>query len=132
MLEYEIIGIAQAFPFSSNAEEIKMRKKTLIGTTLTALLASTIAITPAVQAEVVCRDVVVTHQETPKDKHRLLGTAAGAALGGLVGNQFGGGTANTAITAAGVVAGGYAGNKVQGKVQQGNTYTTTERVCEER
>jgi uncharacterized protein YcfJ len=88
------------------------------------------AYTPA-QAEIVCRDVEVTRGSPPKDQHRLLGTAAGAALGGLVGNQFGGGTANTAITAAGVVAGGYAGNKVQQRVQEGNQYTTVERQCEE-
>jgi outer membrane lipoprotein SlyB len=80
-------------------------------------------------SQVVCRDVVVTHNRSA-DSNRLIGTATGAALGGLVGNQFGGGAVNTGATAAGVIAGGYAGNQVQKKMQQGDTYTTTERVCE--
>jgi uncharacterized protein YcfJ len=78
----------------------------------------------------VCHDEVVTHTNPPKDKYRIVGTAAGAALGGLLGNQFGGGNANKAITAAGVIAGGYAGNKTQEKIQTGSTYTTTEQRCE--
>ena len=32
-------------------------------------------------------------------------------------------------TAAGAVAGGYAGNQVQGNMQAGDTYTTTEQRC---
>jgi uncharacterized protein YcfJ len=78
----------------------------------------------------VCHDEVITHTAPPKDKYRILGTAAGAALGGLVGNQFGGGNTNKAITAAGVLAGGYAGHKTQERIQAGNTYTTTEQRCE--
>jgi uncharacterized protein YcfJ len=78
----------------------------------------------------VCHDEVITHTDPPKDKYRIVGTAAGAALGGLLGNQFGGGNTNKAITAAGVLAGGYAGNKTQEKIQDGNTYTTTEQRCE--
>ena len=39
----------------------------------------------------------------------IAGTLGGAAVGGYVGAQFGGGWANTAFTAAGVLAGGGAG-----------------------
>ena len=78
----------------------------------------------------VCHDVVVTHTAPPTDKYRIAGTAAGAALGGLVGNQFGGGDFNKVLTAAGVVAGGYAGNRTQQRMQAGNTYNTTEQRCE--
>lgn len=76
-----------------------------------------------------CHDEVVTHTAPPKDQHRIVGTVAGAVLGGIVGSQFGGGNANKALTAAGVVGGGYAGNKVQQKMQRGNTYQTTQQRC---
>ena len=76
-----------------------------------------------------CHDEVVTHTVPPKDQHRILGTVAGAVLGGVVGSQFGGGNANKALTAAGVVGGGYAGNKVQQRMQRGNTYQTTVQRC---
>ena len=108
-----------------------MSRFTLITTIAGAALLSVGSAMTAAQAEVICRDVPVTHTAPSQDQHRILGTVAGAALGGLVGNQFGGGNANKAATAAGVVAGGYAGNKVQGRMQEGNTYTTMERRCEE-
>jgi uncharacterized protein YcfJ len=37
---------------------------------------------------------------------------AGAVIGGLVGNQFGGGTGKVLMTAAGAVAGGFLGNHI--------------------
>ena len=37
---------------------------------------------------------------------------AGAVIGGLVGNQFGGGSGRALMTAAGVVAGGFIGNRM--------------------
>ena len=40
-----------------------------------------------------------------------VGTVGGAALGGLLGNQFGGGTGKTALTIAGVAAGGLVGSQ---------------------
>lgn len=41
-----------------------------------------------------------------------VGTVGGAALGGLLGNQFGGGTGKTIATVAGVLLGGWAGNEI--------------------
>lgn len=76
-----------------------------------------------------CRDEQVTHTREPKDKNRIAGSVAGAVVGGIVGNQFGGGKGQGAATAVGVVGGGYAGNQIQERMQQGDTYTTTERVC---
>lgn len=76
-----------------------------------------------------CRDEVVTHTKPVKDEHRIAGTAIGAVIGGVLGNQVGGGTGKKVATVAGAAAGGYAGNKVQGNMQQGDTYTTTERRC---
>ncbi len=50
-------------------------------------------------------------------------------MGGLLGNQVGGGRGKKVATVAGAVGGGYAGNKTQEHLQQNNTYTTTERRC---
>jgi uncharacterized protein YcfJ len=76
-----------------------------------------------------CHDEQVTRTKPVKDTHRLVGTGVGAAVGGLVGNQFGGGNGKILATVAGVAAGGFAGNQLQQKVQQGDTYTTTEQRC---
>ncbi len=78
----------------------------------------------------VCEDVPVTRQKPVKDEHKIAGTATGAILGGVLGNQVGAGKGKTLATVAGAVAGGYAGNKVQGNMQESNTYTTTERRCQ--
>ncbi|SMF60792.1 Surface antigen [Tistlia consotensis] len=43
---------------------------------------------------------------------QTIGGLGGAALGGLLGSQFGGGTANLAFTALGAVAGGLVGSEV--------------------
>lgn len=74
----------------------------------------------------VCRRVKV--QDKPKDSHQIAGTLVGAAAGGLLGNQFGGGKGKVLTTAGGVVAGGYAGKKVQ-EAHQANhaTYHYEER-----
>ena len=77
----------------------------------------------------VCEDVSVTKQKPVKDEHRLAGTAVGAVVGGLIGNQFGGGSGRTLATAAGAAGGGYAGNRVQKRMQENDTYQTTERRC---
>ena len=76
-----------------------------------------------------CNDQVVTRQEPVKDQHKIAGTVIGAVAGGLLGDAIGGGGKNTAAKIAGAAAGGYAGNKTQGKMQQNDTYQTTERVC---
>lgn len=77
----------------------------------------------------VCHDQVVTHKTPPKDEHRVVGSALGAVVGGLIGNQVGGGTGKKLATIAGAAAGGYAGNQVQKSMQDKDTYTTTEKVC---
>ncbi|MBG4632713.1 glycine zipper 2TM domain-containing protein [Pseudomonas aeruginosa] len=77
----------------------------------------------------VCKDVAVTRQRPVKDQHQIAGTAIGAVVGGLLGNQIGGGTGKKIATVAGAVGGGYAGNKVQEGMQERDTYTTTETRC---
>lgn len=76
-----------------------------------------------------CHDEEVTRTKPVKDKDRLAGTGIGAVVGGLLGNRIGGGSGKVLATVAGAAAGGYAGNKIQEKVQNGNTYTTTEHRC---
>lgn len=82
-------------------------------------------------ARVVCHDVQVVHKQPHKDKHRIAGTAIGAVAGGLLGHQIGGGKGKTLATVGGAVAGGVVGNKVQEAHQNSETYTTTERRCDE-
>ncbi len=76
-----------------------------------------------------CHDVTVTRVRPASDTHQIIGSIAGALIGGLVGNQIGGGTGKDIATAAGVAAGGYAGNRIEKRIQDSNTYTTTEPVC---
>jgi len=78
----------------------------------------------------VCEDVAVTMKAPVQDEHKIAGTAIGAVVGGLLGNQVGGGSGKKIATVAGAAAGGYAGNKVQGNMQDRDTYTTNERRCQ--
>lgn len=78
----------------------------------------------------VCNDVAVTRQKPVQDENRLLGTIAGAVVGGALGNQVGGGNGKKIATVAGAAAGGYAGNRIQENMQNNSTYTTTERRCQ--
>lgn len=79
----------------------------------------------------VCRRVKV--QDKPKDKHQIAGTLVGAAAGGLLGNQIGGGKGKVLTTAGGVVAGGYAGKKIQENHQANHaTYHYEERCYPRR
>jgi len=95
--------------------------------------AEVVQVVPAVQqiamSTEVCEDIEVTHKKPPRDKHRVIGTATGAIIGGLLGNQVGGGSGKTVATVAGAAAGGYAGNKIQENAQTDDTYTTIETQC---
>lgn len=77
----------------------------------------------------VCREVTVTRQRPVQDSNRIAGTAVGAVVGGLLGNQVGGGNGKKIATVAGAVGGGYAGNQVQGRMQSNDTYSATETRC---
>ncbi len=76
-----------------------------------------------------CHDEQVIRQKPVQDTNRLAGTGIGAVVGGLLGHEVGGGSGKVLATVAGAAAGGYAGNKIEQKVQQGETYTTTEQRC---
>jgi uncharacterized protein YcfJ len=88
------------------------------------------AITSPGQDEEVCESVVVTRKAPVKDEHQIAGTATGAVVGGVLGNQVGGGDGKKVATAAGAIIGGIIGKKVQTNQQNKRTYQTTERQCE--
>lgn len=81
------------------------------------------------QTRQVCEDQVVTRQAPVKDQNQIAGTATGAVIGGLLGNQVGGGNGKKAATVLGAIAGGVVGKNVQANRQQQQTYQTTEQVC---
>ncbi len=51
-----------------------------------------------------------------------VGVVAGAVVGGLLGNQVGGGTGRTLATVAGAVGGGYAGNEIEKRTRKAAAY----------
>lgn len=57
-----------------------------------------------------------------------VGVIAGAAIGGLLGNQVGGGTGKDLATIAGMVGGGWAGNTVEKKMKRETVYTVAVRM----
>ncbi|MGM0536334.1 MAG: glycine zipper 2TM domain-containing protein, partial [Pseudomonadota bacterium] len=72
----------------------------------------------------VCEEVVVqlpaeasTGQGASHDPHRVVGSAAGAIVGGLLGNQVGGGSGKKIATVAGAIGGGLVGREVQERVE---------------
>ena len=73
-------------------------------------------------SKVECRNVEV--QKNSRDPNRVAGTAIGAVVGGLLGNQVG------SATVGGAVAGGAIGRKVQGNSQETRGDRVVERRCE--
>jgi len=77
---------------------------------------------PAVCHE--CGTVVGVRHEKRKGEGGAVGIVAGAAAGGLLGNQFGKGDGKTALTVAGAVGGGFVGNEVQKRVSSREVWIT--------
>ncbi len=61
----------------------------------------------------------------PRSQGIGLGTLAGAAVGGIIGNQMGGGTGRTVATAAGAAGGAYVGHEVEKRRNAGDIYKVT-------
>jgi outer membrane lipoprotein SlyB len=57
-----------------------------------------------------------------------VGIAGGAVVGGLLGNQVGGGNGKTLATVAGAVAGGFAGNEVEKRVRATTSWEVRVRM----
>lgn len=96
--------------------------------------AEVIAVTPVYKSVSVpqdeCHDQLVSAQRPTNDPNQIVGTVAGAVIGGLAGNQVGDGDGKKAATVGGAVAGGYAGKRIQEGMQDRNVDQVNERVCE--
>jgi outer membrane lipoprotein SlyB len=57
-----------------------------------------------------------------------VGVVGGAVVGGLLGNQIGGGSGRTLATVAGAVGGGYAGNEIEKNTRKRTTYQVQVRM----
>jgi outer membrane lipoprotein SlyB len=57
-----------------------------------------------------------------------LGAAGGAVVGGLLGNQVGGGHGKDAMTVVGVIGGAFAGNQIEKQARAVHSYETTVRM----
>ncbi|MES2742703.1 MAG: glycine zipper 2TM domain-containing protein [Pseudomonadota bacterium] len=57
-------------------------------------------------------------QQAAPASPNYVGIGAGAVVGGLLGNQVGGGRGKALATVAGVIGGGFLGNEIQNRVQQ--------------
>jgi outer membrane lipoprotein SlyB len=71
-----------------------------------------------------CGTVQAVNKEKRKGEGGAVGIVAGAAAGGLLGNQVGGGTGKTLATVGGAVAGGFVGNEVQKRVTAKDVWVT--------
>ena len=71
-----------------------------------------------------CGCVQEVKLEKRKGEGGAVGIVAGAAAGGLIGNQFGGGNGKTLATVGGAVAGGFVGNEVQKRVTAKEVWVT--------
>ncbi len=79
-------------------------------------------------SRVECHKVEVANNA--RDQNRVAGTATGAVIGGLLGNQVGKGNGRKVATVGGAVAGGLVGRNVQGRNQERNGQRVVETRCE--
>lgn len=69
-----------------------------------------------------CGKVVDVRAVEVASKPSGVGVVAGAVVGGLLGNQVGGGSGKTLATVAGAVGGGYAGNEIEKRTRKATAY----------
>ena len=87
-------------------------------------------LTPATKTQLAklcdgCVLVAAQRIEERKSKASGLGAVGGAVLGGLLGNQFGGGKGKAITTVGGAVAGGMAGNEIEKRSNKHTVWITT-------
>jgi outer membrane lipoprotein SlyB len=75
-----------------------------------------------------CGRVESVHPVQSQASPSGVGVVGGAVVGGLLGNQVGGGTGRTLATIAGAVGGGYAGNEVEKRTRTATTYQVRVRM----
>jgi|GWRWMinimDraft_5_1066013.scaffolds.fasta_scaffold02396_3 uncharacterized protein YcfJ len=94
-----------------------------VGLRAEAATSSSVKCTPAT-----CGEVTSVNVQQVKGEGSGVGVVGGAVLGGLVGNQLGGGSGKTLLTVGGAVAGGFAGNEVEKNVKKHNVFKTKVRM----
>ena len=73
--------------------------------------------------------VIQTVEVVPRSQGLGLGTLAGAAIGGVLGHQVGGGTGKTVSTVAGAAGGAYVGHEIEKRRRTDNQiYKVTIRM----
>ncbi len=75
-----------------------------------------------------CGRVESVHTVQSAAKPSGVGVVGGAIVGGLLGNQIGGGTGRSVATVAGAVGGGYAGNEIEKRTRTATTYQVRVRM----
>lgn len=75
-----------------------------------------------------CGVVESVHAVTQRGQGSGLGAAGGAIVGGLLGNQIGGGSGRKIATVAGAVGGAVVGNQVEGNMKSTTTYQVRVRM----
>ena len=71
-----------------------------------------------------CGIVQSVQAEKREGEGGAMGIVGGAVIGGLLGNQVGGGTGKTLATVGGAVGGGYLGNEAQKKLTSKTVWVT--------
>lgn len=77
-----------------------------------------------------CARVIEVRSEQRKGEASALGAIGGAVVGGLLGNQVGGGSGRSVATVGGAVAGGYAGRELEKHLKKKIVWITEVRLPE--
>jgi outer membrane lipoprotein SlyB len=83
---------------------------------------------PVMVACSTCGTVQEVKEKEKKSKTSGVGMVGGAVVGGVLGNQIGGGTGKTLATIGGAAAGGYVGNKAEQKYNAKTVWVTTVKM----
>ena len=75
-----------------------------------------------------CGNVESVHEVTQRAQGSGLGAAGGAVIGGLLGNQVGGGDGRKLATVAGAVGGAVVGNRVEGNMKATHSWEIRVRL----
>ncbi|MBB1162897.1 glycine zipper 2TM domain-containing protein [Aquariibacter albus] len=77
-----------------------------------------------------CARVIEVRSEQRKGDPSALGAIGGAVVGGLLGNQVGGGSGRSVATVGGAVAGGFAGRELEKHLKKKTVWVTEVRLPE--
>jgi outer membrane lipoprotein SlyB len=75
-----------------------------------------------------CGVVESTREITTRGEGSGVGAAGGAVIGGLLGNQVGGGRGKDVMTVVGAIGGAVAGNQIEGQVKATRSYEIAVRL----